>query len=107
MAKSGKLYYCDCEEMCNGKRRKVGKSTYDRHRKYRDPLSAYTQDMQNFLNDNQVIVNTSSLHATNRSRVRGAGAHTTGRPNKRAQRSGDDTVGTSFQGYAGRCELIY
>src|SRR6267142_1051368 len=93
-------YYCDCEEKCSGIRRKVGRTTFFTHRKYRNHLSQYSPSMQNFMNTHPIIVHTSLSHAAQSSRVRAAGPSdentcpTIGPPNKQTRQSGDDASHT-------------
>ena len=100
------IYYCDCEIKCKGGRY-ISRATYFRHKPYRDRLSMYSPAMQNFLNDNPITVQPSSSHVVQHSRVHVSGPfdentdRTTGPPNKRARRSGDndnDAVGTPSPG---------
>src|SRR5487761_10170 len=104
-------YYCDCKEKCSGIRRKVGRTTFFTHRKYRDPLCQFSSSMQTFLKDHPIIVDPQSSRAEQSSRVRAAGPSdentcpTIGPPNKRMRQSGDNTshaVGARFWGHTQR-----
>ena len=93
-----KEYHCDCKEKCGGIRRKVGKTTYYEHARYRDRLSRYTPRMQSYLREHPIITHASSSHTAQTQCVHadgpsegGAGTESTSaRSNKRLRHSSDD-----------------
>jgi hypothetical protein len=51
-----KTYYCNCEKHCHGEQRTVSKMTYFSHKKYRDPLSQYSEPLHEYLQQHPIIV---------------------------------------------------
>jgi hypothetical protein len=47
-----KTYYCNCEKYCQGDRKEVSKTTFFKHKKYRD---LFTPQFQDYLNRHPVI----------------------------------------------------
>ena len=50
-----RIYHCDCQELCNGIRKTVGKTKYFQHKKYRDPNSQFTEQLRDFFNTNPIV----------------------------------------------------
>ena len=42
-------FYCDCEKICKGQRKKVSRATFYNHARHRDPLSQFTPQFQEFI----------------------------------------------------------
>jgi hypothetical protein len=64
---SESTFYCYCEDKCKGGPRKLGKMAYYVHRKCQKPAS-FTLDMQQFMNENPVIVHPTPLNTAESSR---------------------------------------
>jgi hypothetical protein len=66
-------FYCYCEDKCKGGPRKLGKTAYYAHRKPQchneeNQNASFTLDMQQFMNENLVIVHPTPSNAAESSR---------------------------------------
>jgi len=50
-----KTYYCDCEKYCQGERKVVSKTTFFNHKKYRESLTNFTPQFQEYLSRHPVV----------------------------------------------------
>jgi hypothetical protein len=67
-------FYCYCKDKCKSSLRKLGKMAYYAHRKHQyhdkenQKPASFTPDMQQFMNENLVIIHPTPSNATESSR---------------------------------------
>ena len=105
-------YHCDCKEHCGGQQREVSKTTYYRHKPFRNHLSHFSSEMRDFLSANPIVVRTSSSSsdAAQRSAHTAGPSNentytTSGRPNKRTCYSGGEISRTVRVWSLGGCTV--
>jgi hypothetical protein len=84
-------FFCDCDIRCQGERREVSRSTFYGHKKFRNPLSRFTPQFQEFtLGSSRSVLSSNPTQNTHSSGSSGYVDNSSSRINKRAHHSAFD-----------------